>query len=326
MGEPSGKGGPRPARRSSLLASIGAVEHPAEVHTEGHEPVGRVNDNERLVAFAPLDPAAPVGDTDPPAVGAVASDPFAEFEAALAATYPPPAAPAVGRPPRRRLSARQLRWSVLGAALVLLAVTLVVVFWSGPACCGDDRSPLTRRTGAPGVGPRSAGDGSAGTSTRPSVDAGEPGGATASGATPGAADAPAPQATGAAGGAAATQAPRTTAPAAGGGDSGADGLTAHYRTSKPSLLGLLGYQGEITLRNPTSRPIGSWTVVVELRSGNQVSTADGALYLHRDGQYWFIPPGAGTIQPGGTYTFTFDVSGALTGDPASCAVNDRPCA
>ncbi|WP_344127378.1 cellulose binding domain-containing protein, partial [Luedemannella flava] len=116
------------------------------------------------------------------------------------------------------------------------------------------------------------------------------------------------------------------APTASGGGAVAGGLTASYRTSKPSLLGLLGYQGEITIRNPTSKPTGSWTVVVELPGGNQVTTADGALYLRKDGQYWFIPPGEGIIGPGGSYVFTFDVSGVLTGRPISCAVNDRPCA
>jgi hypothetical protein len=48
--------------------------------------------------------------------------------------------------------------------------------------------------------------------------------------------------------------------------------------------------------------------------------------MRKDGQYWFIPAGEGTIEPGATYRFTFDVSGLLTGDPLSCAIDDVPCA
>ncbi|WP_344139099.1 hypothetical protein, partial [Luedemannella flava] len=149
MGEPSQDSAAQSARRPSLLASIGAVEHPGELHTEERaaaEPGQFMNDGERLVAFSPVgsDPPPPA-DAGPLPVR-LSSDPFAEFEAALAATYPPPAAPVTRRPRGIRLGRRDLRWVVLGATLALLAATLVVVFWSGPACCGDARAPQARPT------------------------------------------------------------------------------------------------------------------------------------------------------------------------------------
>jgi hypothetical protein len=326
-------------RRESLLVSIGAVEHPADIEASADPPERRpdaddgaplVNDGERLVAFTPIEESAAGGagsaDADPAVAKPAPSNPFAEFEAALAAEFPPPAAPP--RPRWRvawenlRVSRRDLRWIALGAATVLCLALLVIVVWARPACCGDaDTAVPPFASGAPGLGSRTAPDAgaSSGAGAGPSV----PSGATGppeygDPAHPGAPAQPTA-------GSPVTGAPpaaTTGAPVAVGGGH----LTASYRTSKPSLLGLVGYQGEITISNPTSAPIGSWTVVVELRGQNTVSSADGAVYMRKDGQYWFIPAGEGTIAPGATYRFTFDVSGLLTGAPLSCAIDDVPCA
>jgi chitinase len=166
------------------------------------------------------------------------------------------------------------------------------------------------------LGSRSGPDASAGTRDTPGPSA--PPGA----ATPGAAGGPVAPPSEDAGrqpSAAAAPSAAATRPAAAG------GLRATYTTSKPSLVGLLGYQGRITVTNPTSAPIGSWTVVLELTGNNKVTDSDGAVYMRRDGQYWFIPAGAGTVAPGGTYVFTFDVTGVLTGPPVSCTIDDQPC-
>ncbi|GAA1751642.1 hypothetical protein [Luedemannella helvata] len=340
MGEGSEDAPPRP-RRSSLLASIGEVENPAEARPRGEsrnvaqeaapaaEAGGKarakpelMNDGERLVAFDPVDaddrPATgEPGERKPP------TDPFAEFEAALAQAFPPPVAPT---PPRRAaISGRQAKWIAGGAALILVVAALIVVGWPGRACCGRlDAPPAARPTGAPGIGPGAPGAGNAGPSNPPTNASGQPTGAPQASPPPAAGAPAAPQPSSARGGAAGTAAAPTSgaAPQA---DTG--GLTATYRTSKPSLLGLLGYQGEITVRNPTSAPRGSWTVVVELAGDNQVRRAYGSVQwrTYGDGRYWFGPLDEGTIEPGGSYTFAFDVEGLFTGRPVSCTVDDSPC-
>ena len=225
----------------------------------------------------------------------------------------------VASPARARVSRRDLRWIAGGAALVVLVALLLVVSWPRPACCGDAARPARpAQTGAPAFGSRSGGDASAGAGGTPAPSA--PPGA----ATPGVAggpDAPPSENAGRQPSASAVASAPATRPVV----AGAGGLRATYSTSKPSLVGLLGYQGRITLSNPTSEPVGSWTVVLELRGNNEVTDSHGALYMRRDGHYVFIPAGAGTLAPGATYEFTFDVGGLLTGPPVSCTVDERPC-
>jgi Cellulose binding domain len=104
-------------------------------------------------------------------------------------------------------------------------------------------------------------------------------------------------------------------------------LTAGYETvARTGLLGLAGYQGRVTIRNPGQVIVSGWTVTISLPAGETVNGATGAAYRQQGTIVTFRPSGGtGTVPAGGSVRFTFSVGGLLAGDPTGCAIDGRPC-
>jgi hypothetical protein len=103
-------------------------------------------------------------------------------------------------------------------------------------------------------------------------------------------------------------------------------LTAGYATEEASLL---GYLGTVEITNPGPVAVPGWTVVITLpRRTLAVGQVDGA-QAAQDGAIWtFTPlPDAARVPAGGTFRFTFRVSGAALGatTPTACTIDGRPC-
>ncbi len=105
-------------------------------------------------------------------------------------------------------------------------------------------------------------------------------------------------------------------------------LTAGYETvAHTGLLGLTGYQGQVTIRNPGQVAVSGWTVTISLPAGETVNGATGAAYSQHGTTVTFTPSGGtGTVPAGGSVRFTFGVGGLLAGDPTGCAIDGRGCA
>jgi hypothetical protein len=105
-------------------------------------------------------------------------------------------------------------------------------------------------------------------------------------------------------------------------------LTAGYETvAHTGLLGLTGYQGQVTINNPGQVTVSGWTVTISLPAGETVNGATGAAYSQHGTTVTFTPSGGtGTVPAGGSVRFTFSVGGVLAGDPTGCAIDGRSCA
>lgn len=91
-------------------------------------------------------------------------------------------------------------------------------------------------------------------------------------------------------------------------------------------LGLAGYVGTVDLTNPGAAERAGWRLRLTVPGGNVVSS-DGPVTVVQDGErVTFTPRGdAGTVPPGGSVSFTFQVAGILAAEPSGCALNGRAC-
>ena len=91
-----------------------------------------------------------------------------------------------------------------------------------------------------------------------------------------------------------------------------------------------GFNGVITLRNPTSAPIKPWTLKFKLNGNASITGgvwgAGGSVTRNADGSYTILPNtwGGDTIPAGGTVTVNYGGSGAFSG-VNSCTLNNQPC-
>jgi hypothetical protein len=215
----------------------------------------------------------------------------------------------------------------VGLVLVALAVGLPVVLAAtrptGPVALPLPPGLATPITGGPGpfvpLPPDAATPDPSGTGAGTGPGSGDP---TAGG--DGGAPAPA--------GPAAPAADRTPAPAPGTSPPPvpapvAKPLTAGYETvARTGLLGVTGYQGQVTISNPGQVTVSGWTVTISLPAGETVNGATGAAYSQRGTTVTFTPSGGtGTVPAGGSVRFTFSVGGLLAGDPTGCAIDGRRC-
>lgn len=107
----------------------------------------------------------------------------------------------------------------------------------------------------------------------------------------------------------------TTAPAA------QPVLGADYETRRTRLL---GYDGEITVRNTGQAAAQQWAVVVTLREGAEVTEADGAEFRQEGRVVTFTGAALGVAA---SVTFSFEVDDATLGEkgPTACEVQGKPC-
>ncbi|WP_232533797.1 cellulose binding domain-containing protein [Plantactinospora sp. KBS50] len=99
-------------------------------------------------------------------------------------------------------------------------------------------------------------------------------------------------------------------------------LTATF--SQSSVWGT-GYGADYALRNQSSATVTSWVVEFDLPAGSTVSNSWNSVRT-RDGQHYRFDNASwnGTLAPGGTQGFGFNVAGL--GTPVNCTVNGAPCA
>jgi hypothetical protein len=107
-------------------------------------------------------------------------------------------------------------------------------------------------------------------------------------------------------------------------------LAATYSTvAQIGPLGLIGYQGQVTIHNPSQVTISGWTVRFQLPVGELVTGASGAGYRQDGTSVTFTPSGTGTVPAGGSVRFTFTVTGVngavIGGPPTGCTIDGRPC-
>ncbi|GAA2883014.1 endoglucanase [Actinoplanes cyaneus] len=85
-----------------------------------------------------------------------------------------------------------------------------------------------------------------------------------------------------------------------------------------------GYQGEVTISNPSSSSISTWKVELTLPAGSTVGQAWNATLASAGQTFTFTPAGwNATIAGGASAGFGFVVNG--TGRPTSCTVNGQAC-
>ncbi|BCY12350.1 endoglucanase [Actinoplanes sp. L3-i22] len=85
-----------------------------------------------------------------------------------------------------------------------------------------------------------------------------------------------------------------------------------------------GYQGEVTVTNPASSKIDTWTVELTLPAGSTVGQSWNATLTATGQTFRFTPAGwNATIAGGAATSFGFLVNG--TGRPTSCTVNGESC-
>jgi hypothetical protein len=231
---------------------------------------------------------------------------------------------------------KQVLVGVLAVALAAI-ITLVLVAsrpsgplslplppgMSAPMDGGAIPTPAgTDATGtAPGATAGPAGSGGAGSGSGTAGGAG-PSGGSAGGAVPGGAvpGGAGPVSAGPVSPAPATQVGAAPPPAP-------EPLHAAYATvGQSGLLGLTGYDGQVTISNPGSVTVNGWTVTISLPSGEQVSQASGAGYTQSGTTVTFRPAsGTASVSGHGSVRFTFGVTGLLAGPPTGCAIDGRPC-
>jgi hypothetical protein len=103
-------------------------------------------------------------------------------------------------------------------------------------------------------------------------------------------------------------------------------LTASYVVvAQTGPLGLLGYQGEVTISNPGEVTVSGWTVQLRVPAGELVTGAAGAGYQQNGTTVTFAPAGNGAVPPHGSVHFTFTIGGVVTGPPAGCSIDGRAC-
>jgi uncharacterized protein YndB with AHSA1/START domain len=99
-------------------------------------------------------------------------------------------------------------------------------------------------------------------------------------------------------------------------------LTARYTTLR---TGLLGYGGEVVVSNGGDAAAKSWTVVITLTAGAEVSTASGASFV-QEGERVTFTGAALPADRSATIRFEVERDATLTQKrPTSCVVQDRPC-
>ncbi|WP_239082427.1 cellulase family glycosylhydrolase [Actinoplanes teichomyceticus] len=85
-----------------------------------------------------------------------------------------------------------------------------------------------------------------------------------------------------------------------------------------------GYQGEVTVSNPSSSKIDTWKVEITLPAGSTVNQSWNATLAASGQNFTFTPAGwNATIAGGASTSFGFIVNG--TGRPTSCKVNGQAC-
>ncbi|MGW5746108.1 cellulose binding domain-containing protein [Amycolatopsis sp. NPDC003861] len=85
-----------------------------------------------------------------------------------------------------------------------------------------------------------------------------------------------------------------------------------------------GYGGGYTITNRGDTTATGWTVEFDLPAGSAVSSSWSSVRTQAGQHYRFTNAGFnGTVPPGGTENFGFNVSGA--GLPTGCTVNGAPC-
>lgn len=100
-------------------------------------------------------------------------------------------------------------------------------------------------------------------------------------------------------------------------------LDGRYETVSTRIL---GYRGEITLKNTGNATATGWTVTITLRDGATVTDATGASFRQQGTTVTFT---GSDVRAGGSLAFEFEVAGdARIGDkgPDSCQVDSEPCA
>jgi hypothetical protein len=118
-------------------------------------------------------------------------------------------------------------------------------------------------------------------------------------------------------------APHETSPS--GSPGGVLGATLSH-TSRVLPVGLGGYTGTVRIDNPGDRDVSGWRVTLTVPGGNKVHKATGASVTQDGEMVVFTPAKKATDVPaGGSVTFTFQVTGVLTGEPSDCFVDGRPC-
>ncbi|WP_433350360.1 cellulose binding domain-containing protein [Micromonospora sp. CA-111912] len=85
-----------------------------------------------------------------------------------------------------------------------------------------------------------------------------------------------------------------------------------------------GYGADYVLTNGGTAAVTTWTVEFDLPTGTSVSNSWSSVRTQSGQHYRFTNAGYnGTIAPGGSESFGFNVSGA--GNPTNCTVNGNPC-
>ncbi|NJP35713.1 cellulose binding domain-containing protein [Micromonospora thermarum] len=102
-------------------------------------------------------------------------------------------------------------------------------------------------------------------------------------------------------------------------------LTAAFAVTDTALL---SYRAAVTIGNPGSGPVPSWTLVITLPEESLHVTAVEGARASRDGATWtFVPDGpAGQVPSRGSVRVSFRVSGSSVSSlPTACAVDGAAC-
>jgi endoglucanase len=99
-------------------------------------------------------------------------------------------------------------------------------------------------------------------------------------------------------------------------------LTAAYHKESTHLG---GYQGSVTVINPSRETVSGWTVVMTLAPLSLAVSDAGGVQHTQDGQTVIFTPTTDIrlIAPGGSIVFTFEVDGV--GSPSGCTVDGKAC-
>lgn len=97
------------------------------------------------------------------------------------------------------------------------------------------------------------------------------------------------------------------------------GLTADYSTTSSWSS---GFVGEVEVGNDGNRSAG-WTVVITLPYGATVTDVWGDADAEQDGRTVTFTPADGSLPPGSTTSFDFQVHGAS--GPSGCSVDGNAC-
>jgi hypothetical protein len=84
-----------------------------------------------------------------------------------------------------------------------------------------------------------------------------------------------------------------------------------------------GYVGTVVITNPGGTAVSGWSVQVTVPGANQVVVLSGGVSARLAGDaLTFSGPSIGA---GGSLTYTFAVSGPLSGPPSGCSINGNAC-